>query len=473
MGTAGAAFAAEKAPPAQPDKKPELPPTVRVQSGALSFKTELTALVEAVEMAAVKFEPEVWTDLTVVEALPHGKAVTKGQVLIRLETDKLEKQIQELETQQPAAALGLELAEAELDNLEQTTPAKLEAARRAQRIAAEDFEHFEKTGRDQREKATRYGVKSAEQRLEGAKEELEQLQKMYEADDITEETEEIVLKRQKYTVEAAEYSLETARLGADLALNRTILREREGLLAAKRDHEYALQLAEATLPKALAKKRLDVAKLKTDHKTAAEKLAKLKQDLKGLRARAPFDGVVYYGDCEFGKWTTGAAVAKKLVPGGKLAPREVAMTVVNPGRLQLRAAVAETDLYKVKPGLKGFATPVSAPGKQLEARVDTLGSVPLPAGGFDAILVLTPDESVRLCPGMSCKLTLEHSGAGGRLLAPKEAVFEDAGKRVIYVAAKDGPPTRRFVKVGEADDKRIELLEGVKEGDVILTRKPE
>ena len=85
---------------------------------------------------------------------------------------------------------------AELDNLKESTPQKLEAAKRSHRVANEDFTYFDKTNRVQREKSARFNLKSAEQRLENALEELKQLEKMYKADDLTEETEEIILKRQ-------------------------------------------------------------------------------------------------------------------------------------------------------------------------------------------------------------------------------------------------------------------------------------
>src|SRR5206468_2329789 len=103
------------------------------------------------------------------------------------------------------------------------------------RIAEEDYDYFQNTGRAQREKSARFNLKSAQQRLDNAKEELSQLEKMYKADDLTEETEEIVLKRQKFAVEAADYSLETSKQMADQSLNTTIPREHEGLKNAKRD----------------------------------------------------------------------------------------------------------------------------------------------------------------------------------------------------------------------------------------------
>src|SRR5580765_5091340 len=232
--------------------------TYTVTRPAVKTKVQLDAVFESAEMAPVKLEPKVWADLTVLDAVLHGSHVKKGDVLVKLDLDKLRDQIDDLEQDRPAATLALGLAVAELDNLQQTTPLKLDAAKRSQRVADEDLTYFEKTGRAQKEKVVQFNVKSAEQRLQNAQEELKQLQKMYKADDLVEETEEIILKRQKFAVEYADYGLESAQQQADWSLKTVIPREAETFNAQKRDQDLALTLAQQTLPDTLAKKRYDV-----------------------------------------------------------------------------------------------------------------------------------------------------------------------------------------------------------------------
>ncbi|HYV27234.1 MAG TPA: hypothetical protein VFA77_06850, partial [Candidatus Eisenbacteria bacterium] len=264
--------AAQTTLPVASDKKTEGPPTHTMARGALKNQIQLDAVVEAAEMTPIKLEPKVWTDLTVLEAASHGARVKKGDALVKLDTEKIKDQIEDLEQDRAVATVALELALADLDNLTQTTPLKLEAAKRSERNSDEDYAYFQKTGRAQREKSARFNVKRSEQRLENAKEELTQLEKMYKADDLTEETEEIILKRQKFVVEDAEYGLESSKQSAELILNTTIPREYETLKSAKRDQELALALAEESLPKNLSKKRLDLEKLKRDQKKSEKKL---------------------------------------------------------------------------------------------------------------------------------------------------------------------------------------------------------
>ena len=228
-----------------PSAPPTLaPPTHTVARAPAKPKVTLDAILEATDMAPVKLETKAWTDLTVLEAVPHGARVRKGDVLVKLDTDKLKEQITDLEQDQAAAVLALELAQYELENLQQATPLRLDAARRTHRNATEDLGYFERIGREQREKMSKFNLKSAEQRLESAREELRQLEKMYKADDLTEETEEIILKRQKFAVESAELGLESAKLSTELALKTSIPREAETLLAqARTDAERTLREA--------------------------------------------------------------------------------------------------------------------------------------------------------------------------------------------------------------------------------------
>jgi HlyD family secretion protein len=458
-------------PPAE--KKSEPPATHVITRGSIKVKVQLDAVLESVEMAPVKIEPKAWTDFPVLEAVPHGTRVKKGDILVKFDTEKLTDQIEDLEKDSPGAKLALELAEAELKNLDQATPLRLEAAQRSQRRADEDYSYFQSTGREQREKNAHFMVKNAEQRLENAAEELAQLEKMYLADDLTEETEEIILKRQKFAVEAAVFSLESSRLHSERELKVMIPREHENLKSQKIDQELTLALAEVSIPRALVRKQLDLDKLKRDQRKAVKRLADLKADLEQLTLPAPMDGIVYYGSSESGKWPTAAAIAKKLVPNGKLSANEVFITIVNPEKMILRTVVPESDLSRVSVGLKGEASPVSASEKKLAAEIEELGMIPLPGGGFEAKLSFERADGVHLMPGMNAKLTFGDAQKSGVLLAPKDAVFTEGQQKHVFLAKAEGAPEKRTVKTGETDEKMTEIVEGVSEGDTILLKKPE
>ena len=464
---------ADSTPGSTSEKNPEIPATHILAAGSVKGKGSLDAVFEAVKMTPLRLELKAWTDLTVLEAVPHGAKVKKGEVLVKFDTQKLEEQIEDLEQDRSLAALTLELTETDLENLRVSTPIKLEAARRARRMAEEDYGYFVKTNRVQREKAAKFNVKGAEQRLDYALEELSQLEKMYKADDLTEETEEIILKRQKFAVESAKFFLEATRLTSERELKIALPRELETLKTQKRDQELSLALSEETLPRNLRKKTLELEKLRRDQRKPEKRLSDLKHDLARLDVRAPMDGLIYYGACENGKWTTGSAIAKKLQPSGKLSMNEIFMTVVSPDKLVLKAVIPENELARIEVGSTGQAHPTYAPDKKLDVKVEDISLVPTPGGGFEASLSLEPDRAVRVVPGMTCKITFRADEKKNLVLAPKEAVFTEGKQKVIYVARTGASPEKRVVKTGESDDKMIEIVEGVVEQEKIFLKKPE
>ena len=98
-------------------------------------------------------------------------------------------------------------------------------------------------------------------------------------------------------------------------------------------------------------------------------------------------------------------VAKKLVPGGKLMPGEIIMTIVNPDKLRLKAIIAESNLGRFKPGQEGTTTLVSAPDRKFAVRLDEISAVPLLTGGFEARLSWRGALPLRVTPGMTCKVS--------------------------------------------------------------------
>jgi multidrug efflux pump subunit AcrA (membrane-fusion protein) len=377
-----------------------------------------------------------------------------------------------LEQSLPGNKQAREIARAELINLESTTPSTLESAERGRRRADEDYSYFASVDRAEREKAIELSVKSAEERLANAQEELDQLLKMYKADDLTEETEEIILKRQKFSVESSEYFLENAKRNAKRGLEVTIPREGENLKSQKQEQELAWELSRVTLPRGFEQKRLTVDKLETEQTESEEKLADLKSDRNLLVVRAPRSGFVYYGDNEFGKWSTGAALVKKLVPSGKLAPREVFMTIVDPDDLVIKAVVPENKLARLETGIRGEASPVSNPDVKLPVKLEELSYIALPSGGFLATLSMKKRGRDRIMPGMSCNVVFGDIEKEDILIVPKTAVFKDAGNSFVYMDSEESSPEKREVETGEQDDRMIEIKRGLKSGDKILLKKP-
>jgi RND family efflux transporter MFP subunit len=459
-------------------EKPAGPATCKVERGALRAEVSLKGVIEAEQTTEVSVKPEAWAmPLAVKKAVPHGTAVKKGDVLIHLDLEKIDQAIKDLKADRALSDLALKQAEEEVPVLEKSVPLDIAAAERASRLAEEDLKKFTEVDRPLAEESARQAVKNAAHYLEYAKEELRQLEKMYRSKDLTEETEEIILKRQRHAVETAEFGLKTSTIHRDQTLQVDLPRKAVAAREEAVKASLALEKARHTLPLTLSQKRLALSKLRYENDKTAERLGKLEKDREAMTVRSPADGVVYYGHCQNGQWTTAAQAAAKLQPGGIVAPDEVIVTVVTPRPFFVHAVVEEKDLHWLRPGATGKAVLAGYPDLKLPAKVAQVSSVPQTAGNFLARLEVAEagGEGDMLMPGMACTVKVTAYQKKDALKVPAGAVFTDDGEdeHYVYLAARDGKAAKRAVKVGKTAGDKTEILEGLQEGDEILTAKPE
>lgn len=472
VGTMPGTFAQDAAKPAEGAKPAG--GTHKVANGPLKVEVTLSGVLEATNMAEVSLVPKVWAQFVVREAVPAGKRVKKGDVLIQLETEKIDEAIRDLEAGQALAELAFKQDEQELRLLTASTPVDLETAQRAKKIADEDLERYEKIEAELAQKSEEFQVKSTKQYLEYAMEELKQLEKMYKADDLTEETEEIVLQRARNDVEQSQFNFERIMINHDRALKIDLPRAMEKHRDAARAAALAWDKAKTTLPLALSKAQLELEKSTFDRAKAAESLADMKHDRTLLTITAPADGIVYYGRCVSGKWTTGAELSGRLRRGGQLVAHEVLATVVQEGKLFVRANVPEKELAHVTTGAAGKLVPAAFPKTKVGVKVREVSSIPVADGVFEAKLDLV-GAAPALIAGMAGEVKLVAYAKADAILVPSKALFADEldeDKQYVLIAGKDGKGTRRDVVAGQSSGTNTEITAGLKAGEQILLEKP-
>jgi len=457
-------------------EQPKKPIIHTVKKEPVKDVVKLKGVFEATEMCEISLQPLEWTDLTVLEAVPHGSNVKKGTVLLKLNTEKIDESIRKLEMDRQIGDLAYHQAEHELKIQEQTTALDLEAARRAKQIVDEDLKRFVEIDRPLSEKSARFSTKSAENALEYQKEELRQLEEMYKADDLTEETEEIILKRQRDTVERSAFSLEQAENRQEQTLQLTLPRREVTLQEAARRQEIAVDKTAVIAPLSLQKARLELDKLRYNQTKTRERLTRLQRDRKAMVVEAPCDGVVYYGRCVRGNWSSIATMESKLRRGGKITANEVFLTVVQSRPLFVRGSVAEKDIGKLRHGLAGTVQPTGFSQLKLTGQLDSVSAVPMASGVFDARVSVKVDQAAsRIMPGMTCGVRLVAYENSEALTLPTSAVFADPSdeeKHFVYVVADDSQHEKRLVTGRNVGDK-FEVLSGLKSGDKVLGAKPE
>src|SRR5581483_10553787 len=100
---------------------------------------------------------------------------------------------------------------------------------------------------------------------------------------------------------------------------------------------------------------------------------------------------------------------------------------------------------------------------------------PAPQGGkFEVRIEPDGDKAAGLVPGMTCSVRFVTARKESALTVPASAVFEDDddAKYVYRPGKAGGKPQKKTVKVGITAGDRVEIVEGLSEGDEILASKP-
>lgn len=460
--------------PAEPKKAPK-PPTYTVTREPFKVELALKGIFEATTATPVSLRTKQWRELTVVEAVANGSEVRKGEVLVQLEMEKIDDQIADLRRDLALSDLVLKQSEETLKILQESTPLELQQADRSKRRSDEDLERFLKVERPFYKRVVDFILKVNQQQLEYQKEELEQLEKMYKADDLTEQTEEIVLKRQRNQVEQAQFMLDMAKMRHEQQQKYELPRMDENQQYGHEQQDFLYRRTKFSLPVTLKQQQMELAKRKVERQRSQKRLEELLADREAMTIKAPADGTVYYGQYQRGVWQGAPSVADELRAGGSLQRDKIFMTIVEVRPMQVRIDVPEEALHDVRPGLKATVSPTGYPDLKLRATVDTVDGQPLGNQYAARLEVTLPHEADMLVPGMTCAVKMVPYLRRQALVVPAAAVFPDKlddQKKYVYVYQEEGKPEKVTVTVGKRSGDRLEILEGLDRGDEILLEEP-
>lgn len=455
------------------EKKPE---THTVKAELVKTTVSLKGNFESQSASEIVLRPKAWASFKVLEAVEHGAEVERDDVLVEFESKDIDEAIADQRRKIELSSLAIKQAEEGLKMLEETTPLDLASADRSKRYSDEDLAQYFKIDRPMSEKIANFNVETSENYLKYEEEELRQLEKMYEADDLTEETEEIILQRQRDSVKRAAFYLETDRRYRDEMLKSTLPRRDVSIKDSTQRAGLSLNQTKVLLPLTLGRSRLDLEKLKVTHAKEEEKLEKLMADRDLIVVKAPTAGVVYYGRFNRGEWGGASALVDKLRPKGSVTANAVFMTIVKPRPLVIRLKVPEKNFHELRSGLRGTVTPTGFPEMRIPATVSKIGAVPFTAGNFEARLrVNLGDDAEAIVPGMSCTVKFIPYLKKRALTVPASAVHTDElddQKHYVMLVDENGKQRKHGVTTGKKSGDKLEIVDGLVAGDKVLKEFP-
>ncbi len=176
------------------------------------------------------------------------------------------------------------------------------------------------------------------------------------------------------------------------------------------------------------------------------------QQLDDTSVKAPFSGVVS---------ARPASVGDVVAPGTEL------FTVIDPSSLRLEARVPSDRIAEVRPGAKVRFRIRGVDGEYVGS-VDRVSPVADPVTRQVSIFVSIPNTGGRLIAGLFAEGRVETATRRG-VVVPTSAV-DESGVAPVVTVVRDGKAHLQPVTIGlrQAETERVEILNGVAAGDVLI-----
>jgi len=264
------------------------------------------------------------------------------------------------------------------------------------------------------------------------------------------------------TLASAQLDTAKRRLGEVCVLAANAVREADRTSKLRRDGFVSVSREESARAEADAKKAsCDTARSEIIQATARLKVTQVEQGRTSLVA--PFDGTVAKIVGELGEYTTPS-------PPGVATPP--AIDLIDESCLYVKAPMDETDAPKIKAGQTARITLDAFQKRVFAARVKrvapVVSAVEKQARTVDVEVSFdTPSETGALLVGYSADVEIVLDTRDRALRVPTGALKE--GGRVLVYNADSGKLEERKLKTGVANWEYTEVVDGIAEGERVVT----
>lgn len=166
---------------------------------------------------------------------------------------------------------------------------------------------------------------------------------------------------------------------------------------------------------------------------------------------APFDGIV----------------AERLLTEGAISSANSPILTLISKDMEVVLNVEEGVIGRIREGMGATLTATAYPGAQFEGTVSFIGLSGDTRSRTFTVKVVPNDPERKLRPGMSVQVKLEIERRENVLTVPRTAVLQRDNRSVVFVVS-GGVAAMRPVTTGLFDDRVVEIVSGLQEGEDIV-----
>lgn len=444
--------------------------TYKVSRGPLTISVVTSGTFRSSQAVVLKSEVEGRT--TILSLIDEGQNVKSGDLLVELDSSKLEDQRLDQDIRVENAKAAHVQAREKLAVVKEEGKVDTDAAQVEYDLARLDLDKYTGTDGEYQQELDKAESKItiAEAQLERTIDKLEWSQRLYKEDFIT----HAKLKTDKLEHHEAKIELRLAQGEKRLLEQFTHKRKVSELSSAVRQKKFGLSKtrhkAESNIVDAKASLRAKGASLKRD----VERLKKLVAQIDKCRIIAPVDGMVVYATSNQSPWRN----SEPLSEGLEIHERQDLIRLPTTQKMKADVKIHESTLEKIRVGQVATLTTDALPGQTFSGTVDRIAVLPDAQGRW-----LNPDLKVYNCeididgntndlrPGFTCSAELVVEQHEDVVYVPVQAVVRVGGSPTVYLSRRSGPQPRR-VAIGLDNNQMIHVLDGLSVGDRVLLAPP-
>ena len=394
-----------------------------------------------------------------------------GDICCELDSSALVEKEKEQQIKNTTAAANLEKAGKDIEIQETTNESNVAKAKLAEQLADLDNISYKSEGGEYQQalETIKGDIKKTEEELSINKEEYERI------------------RDQARLGYANVNQLESARL--KVTQSQIVLKVKSGELSVLekftkiRKESELMQTAEDT-KRETSRARLEGEALMTQMKAAydaakltlaieQEKLELFQRQIAACRLVASQAGEVVYAAQNSGRGSEPVVIEE----GASVRERQAIINLPDLEHMKIDARIHESRISRVIVGQPVEIEVDAIPGDPYRGKLQSISSVPVPGSWpntdlkeYEAIIEIL-DEPARvrkLKPGMTAQVRIIVEDRKQDVLQiPVQSVVSYSGQYFTYVITPKGPE-RRELKVGDANDEFMEMLDGVAVGEAVV-----
>lgn len=165
----------------------------------------------------------------------------------------------------------------------------------------------------------------------------------------------------------------------------------------------------------------------------------------------------------------GVIVERNVVIGQLVDATTIAFKIINTGTVWVDGQIYEKDLDKIKLNSKAIFTASTNLENTFEGKIIYVGQTVNDKTRTILVRCDFVNPGSKLKPQMYGELKIPMGSNAKALLVPEESVFQESGQTYLFVQTSDSTFERRDIMIGSTSDNLIEVKEGIREGEIIVS----